>query len=69
MADLVYKISSEETLKNILLAVVPYMKGLVYRRIIVLSAGKQRIILERKGDGYQLFGCVLTPALIRKRYS
>lgn len=68
MADLVYNTGPEETLRNILLAVMPYMRGLVYNRIIVLSAGKKRMIMERAEKGYKLFGCILTPNMIMKRY-
>ncbi|HBF87054.1 MAG TPA: hypothetical protein DDX39_00320 [Bacteroidales bacterium] len=68
MARLVFKASLEDSLSQILKLVMPYMKGLVYEEICVLADGKSRIVMQRTNEGYLLYGAVLTPDKIKKRY-
>lgn len=68
MARLVFTASLESSLKEILSLIMPYMKGLAYDEIQVMTEGKSRILMQRTNEGYLLFGAVLTPDKIRKRY-
>jgi hypothetical protein len=69
MTTLTYNTTKNKSIKQILLAVVNYMKGLVYDRIVIKEEGKTRVILEKSNNGYLLFGCHITPESIKRRYA
>lgn len=68
MAQLVINTLKETPLSRIMQMVRPYMKGLVYE-VILVKTEERTITLNRTKEGYKMFGCLLTPEIIRKRYS
>ncbi|OFX25855.1 MAG: hypothetical protein A2033_03135 [Bacteroidetes bacterium GWA2_31_9] len=66
MAQLVFKSDIENSLMQIFELVMPYMKGLVYEQILVLSEGKTKMILNKTDCGYRYNGTILTPEKIKK---
>lgn len=69
MTQLIFTSGIKDSISKILLAIRPYMKGLVYDMIVVKAEGKVRFELIRTDSGYSLFGCNLTPEIIKRRYS
>lgn len=66
MAQLVFKSDIENSLRQVFELVMPYMKGLVYDQILVLSEGKTKMILDRTDCGYNYKGTIITPEKIKK---
>lgn len=66
MAQLVFKSDIKNSLKEVLILVMPYMKGFAYEQILVLTQGKTRMILDRTDCGYKFNGTILTSDKIKK---
>ena len=66
MAQLVFKSDMENSFKQILELVMPYMRGLAYDQILVLTEGKPKMILDKTDCGYKYKGTILTLDKIKK---
>lgn len=69
MANLVFSVSLDSSLNQIFQMISPYMKGLVYDNIYVVSEGKTKMNLARTNDGYKYNNTIITSDKIKKWYN